>query len=144
MGARLGTLDAIEAALWRELLAAPRDRAHPWRTPVLATSDGDVGDARTVVVREIERESATLLIYTDRRAPKVAQATRRPLGTLVMWWPGTVVTLGSAQAHAGGTRLPVRAGAGQRARRRAGRARRACALRAARGEGAVDRLARTA
>ena len=84
-GARLESLEAIEAALWRELLAAPNDRAHPWRTPVLATTDGDVGDARTVVLREVDRTSATLLIYTDARATKVSHAMQHPLGTLVMW-----------------------------------------------------------
>jgi pyridoxamine 5'-phosphate oxidase len=87
MGARLGTLDEIEAAVWRELLAAPRDRTHPWRTPVLATTDGDIGDARTLIVRAIDRDSGTLLAYTDGRAQKVAQVTRHPLGTLVMWSP---------------------------------------------------------
>jgi pyridoxamine 5'-phosphate oxidase len=87
MGARLETLDAIEAAVWRELLAAPRDRIHPWRTPVLATTDGDIGDARTVVVRDVDRTSATLLVYTDSRAAKVTHAARHPLGTVVMWSP---------------------------------------------------------
>jgi pyridoxamine 5'-phosphate oxidase len=87
MGARLETLDAIEAALWHELQAAPRDRNHPWRTPVLATTDGDVGDARTVVVRDVDRAQGTLLVYTDARATKVAHAERHPLGTLVMWSP---------------------------------------------------------
>jgi pyridoxamine 5'-phosphate oxidase len=84
-GARLETLHAIEAALWHELLTAPHDRGHPWRTPVLATTDGDVGDARTVVVREVDRDRDTLLIYTDARATKVSHAMRHPLGTLVMW-----------------------------------------------------------
>ena len=46
---RLDSLPAIEAALWRELLAAPQDALHPWRTPVLATTDGELGDARTVM-----------------------------------------------------------------------------------------------
>ena len=54
MAARLDSLAAIEAALWRELGAAPRNGDHPWRTPVLATTDGEVGDARTVVLREID------------------------------------------------------------------------------------------
>lgn len=86
-GARLGSLDAIEAALWRELGAAPRDKAHPWRTPVLATTDGEFGDARTVVIRGSDAEARSLLLYTDARSPKTAQITAYPLGTLLMWSP---------------------------------------------------------
>lgn len=88
MSARLETLDAIEAALWRELQAAPHDKQHPWRTPVLATTDGEVGDARTVVVRELNQARAALLMYTDSRAGKVRQVAAHPRGTIVMWSPG--------------------------------------------------------
>ncbi len=87
MSTRLETLDAIEAALWRELLAAPRDKQHPWRAPVLATTDGAVGDARTVILRDADQAQTTLLVYTDARAGKVAQIAAHPLGTLVMWSP---------------------------------------------------------
>lgn len=87
MGARLESLAAIEAALWRELAAAPRDKAHPWRTPVLATTDGELGDARTVVIRSVDTEARTVLLYTDARSPKAAQIAAHPLGTLVLWSP---------------------------------------------------------
>ena len=88
MSTRLETLDAIEAALWRELQAAPRDKQHPWRTPVLATTDGEVGDARTVILREVDQAQAALLMYTDSRAGKVLQVAAHPRGTIVMWSPG--------------------------------------------------------
>jgi pyridoxamine 5'-phosphate oxidase len=87
LGARLESLAAIEAALWRELAAAPRDKAHPWRTPVLATTDGELGDARTVVIRSVDTEARTVLLYTDARSPKAAQIAAHPLGTLVLWSP---------------------------------------------------------
>jgi pyridoxamine 5'-phosphate oxidase len=87
MGERLASLDAIEAALWRELLRAPNEPGHAWRTPVLATTDGAAADARTVILREVDEARRELLIYTDARAPKVAQAMNHPLGTLVMWSP---------------------------------------------------------
>jgi pyridoxamine 5'-phosphate oxidase len=87
MNTRLESLAAIEAALWRELRAAPHDKQHPWRAPVLATTDGEAGDARTVILREVNSEQATLLIYTDARAAKVAQVAAHPLGTLVLWSP---------------------------------------------------------
>jgi pyridoxamine 5'-phosphate oxidase len=87
MTARLDSLAAIEDALWLELQSAPRDKQHPWRTPVLATTDGRIGDARTVVLRQASREQAQLLIYSDARSAKVAQARVHPEGTLVAWSP---------------------------------------------------------
>ena len=87
MSACLDSLPAIEDALWQHLLQAVDDKAHPWRTPVLATTDGDIGDARTVVLREADRDSATLRLYSDARSAKVAQLASHPVGTLVMWSP---------------------------------------------------------
>ncbi len=87
MPARLESLEAVERALWHELQAAPRDKQHPWRAPVLATTDGETGDARTVILREVNTARATLLMYTDARAAKVAQIATHPQGTLVLWSP---------------------------------------------------------
>ena len=84
---RLESLPAIEAALWRELQVAPRDKQHPWRAPVLATTDGDAGDARTVILREADADQRTLLMYSDARAGKVTQIAAHPRGTLVLWSP---------------------------------------------------------
>jgi pyridoxamine 5'-phosphate oxidase len=85
MADRLATLDEIEAAVAQELAAAVRHKGHPWRVGVLATTDGDIADARSVVLREWDAAHRTLLIYTDARSPKVAQLTAHPLGTLVLW-----------------------------------------------------------
>jgi pyridoxamine 5'-phosphate oxidase len=84
---RLDSLPAIEAALWRELLAAPQDALHPWRTPVLATTDGELGDARTVMLRAVNADKRQLTFFSDARAAKVAQLSAHPLGTLVLWSP---------------------------------------------------------
>ncbi|MCW5611172.1 MAG: pyridoxamine 5'-phosphate oxidase family protein [Rubrivivax sp.] len=84
---RLDALADIEAAVWRELAQAVRDRAHAWRLAVLATADGEGADARTVVLRDLDEAARTLLIYTDPRSPKAQQLDERPLGTLVVWSP---------------------------------------------------------
>lgn len=84
---RFDSLAVIEAALWRELASAPHDQQHPWRTPTLATTDGQIGDARTVVLRETDAAAKRLTIFSDARATKVAQLCAHPLGTLVMWSP---------------------------------------------------------
>jgi pyridoxamine 5'-phosphate oxidase len=84
---RLETLSEIEAAAWMELARAASDRSHGWRTPVLATVDGAAADARTVVLREVDASSHTLLFFSDSRAKKMRQSRARPEGTLVFWSP---------------------------------------------------------
>ncbi len=83
--ARLHSLPEIEAAIWRELTAAVRGRGHAWRLAVLATLDGNTADARSIVLRDIEIESHTLLMYTDARSGKAQQLAAHPQGTLVLW-----------------------------------------------------------
>ncbi len=82
---RLQTLAEIEAALWRELARAALDRQHDWRTPVLATADGTMADARTVVLRETDPEARELRFFTDARSAKVPQIGSQPQGLLVLW-----------------------------------------------------------
>jgi hypothetical protein len=84
---RLDSLGAIEAAVWRELAAAPRDLQHPWRTQVLATTDGQLADARTVVLRDSDSTLRRLTFFTDARAAKVTQLEAQPIGTMVAWSP---------------------------------------------------------
>ena len=87
--ARLATLPELEAALWRELSRAALDKHHEWRSPVLATLEsepgGDIADARTVVLREVDVEARVLRLFSDARAGKLAQLAAHPAGTLVMW-----------------------------------------------------------
>jgi hypothetical protein len=85
MAPRLDSLAAIEAAVWRELSAAPRNLQHAWRTQVLATVNGEHADARTVVLRHVDTGQRELTFFTDARAPKVSQLEARPAGTLVAW-----------------------------------------------------------
>ncbi len=82
---RRETLEGIEAVVVQELAAAARHKGHPWRVGVLATTDGDIGDARSVVLREWDEAQRVLLVYTDARSPKVAQLKAHPMGTLVLW-----------------------------------------------------------
>ncbi len=85
MTERLATLAAIEAEVWQQLVLATQDKQHEWRTPVLATVDGESVDARTVILREVDPQQKQLLSFTDDRAGKVAQLLRSPNGSMVMW-----------------------------------------------------------
>ncbi|MFO1326927.1 MAG: pyridoxamine 5'-phosphate oxidase [Rubrivivax sp.] len=82
---RLEDLDAIERALWSELARAPRERAHGWRVGVLATTDGQSADARSIVLRDVSPAERTLVFYADSRSPKVRQIEAYPAGTIVLW-----------------------------------------------------------
>jgi pyridoxamine 5'-phosphate oxidase len=84
---RIATLEAIEAAVWAELAAAPRNKQHPWRLAVLATRDGGGADARSIVLRDTDAATRSLIFYTDARSPKVRQFEAHPQGTLVLWSP---------------------------------------------------------
>lgn len=78
-------LTQLHQQIWDELQQAVALKAHPWRTPVLATRDGDGVDARTVVLRDANAEARRLMFYTDARSPKVAQLRQHPMATLVCW-----------------------------------------------------------
>ena len=84
---RLEQLAEIEARVWAELCSAPRDKQHPWRMGVLATTDGATGDGRSIVLREVDTERRSLMFYADTRSPKVDQFKRHPDGTIVLWAP---------------------------------------------------------
>lgn len=58
---------------WRRLATL----AGPWRTPVLASSDGEAGDARIVVLREVNAPERELVFFTDRRSRKQSQLAAR-------------------------------------------------------------------
>ena len=95
---RLSSLAAIEAEIWAELARACRDKTHAWRSPVLATvatvpaaASGAAtiaaGDARVVILREVDAAQRRLLVFTDARSEKAAQLREHPHGTLLMWSP---------------------------------------------------------
>lgn len=84
--ARLDTLPDIQDAVWRELGHAVRSKGHGWRVGVLATVDqAGAADARSVVLRDLDLQARTLLIYTDSRSPKAQQLQAQPQGMLVLW-----------------------------------------------------------
>ena len=83
--ARPQTLAEVETAVWRELAQAVRVNEHAWHLAVLASVDGPGADARSVVLRDLDEATRTLLMYTDARSPKAAQLAAHPQGTLVLW-----------------------------------------------------------
>ncbi|GCL63466.1 pyridoxamine 5'-phosphate oxidase family protein [Pseudaquabacterium pictum] len=84
---RLDDLTAIHQACWQQLAASTRDKAHAWRVMGLATVDGDVADLRSVVLREVDVDTRTLMFFTDARSSKVAQIRSQPQAALLFWSP---------------------------------------------------------
>lgn len=82
----LETPKEIQAQIWNELCRASLDRHHEWRTPVIATAtkDGAV-NARTVVLRHVNRDEELLEIYTDSRSSKFTELTQNPSAQFVFW-----------------------------------------------------------
>lgn len=82
----LETPKEIQAQIWNELCRASLDRHHEWRTPVIATAtkDGTV-NARTVVLRSVNRNEELLEIYTDSRSSKFTELSQNPSAQFVFW-----------------------------------------------------------
>ena len=72
---------------WQELARGVADRKHPARTPTLATLGADGPEARSVVLRRADPESAILEIHTDTASAKVAEIARDPRVALHVWIP---------------------------------------------------------
>lgn len=84
------TLDAHEVSnwIWKSLEA----HEGAWRTPVLATTDPDLGvDARTIVLRGADASEQELVFYTARDSDKVRQFTRDSRCSLVVFDPEHMV-----------------------------------------------------
>jgi pyridoxamine 5'-phosphate oxidase len=80
------TAEAIRERIWQELTRCTVDRHHEWRTPVLATIGLDgTPQARAVVLRQASEATQSLIIFTDRRTPKVAELAAQPAGMLTFW-----------------------------------------------------------
>jgi len=79
----------LSERIWSELERALTDRDHGWRTPVMASVDNQgLPQARTLVLRELDKDQWRLSAYTDHRSPKATQLRQRPHASLVFWSPG--------------------------------------------------------
>jgi len=69
------SLDKIPQQIWSLLGEAVADNGHPFRTPVIATSNKHGPEARIVVLRRIDAERRHLECHTDVRSGKISQLT---------------------------------------------------------------------
>lgn len=83
----MSDLAATLATAWDTLEAGIRDRTAPARHIVLATTSETGPEARILVLRGADRRAGTLTLHTDAATAKVAQLTRDPRATLLVWDP---------------------------------------------------------
>lgn len=81
------SLNGLLETVWTQIAEGPRDRNHPARHPVLATIGADGPEARTLVLRAVDREQQSLEFHTDTASPKVAQIADDARVALHFWIP---------------------------------------------------------
>ena len=72
------THEQVLSDVWSCLREGVKHGAHPFHTPVLATTNGDDPDLRTVVLRQVAAEQRLLLCHTDVRSPKFYALEKNP------------------------------------------------------------------
>lgn len=79
------TLDGLHDRMWQRLSRGVADHKSPSRQPTLATVRDGWPEARTVVLRAANRDTATLEVYTDLQSDKIASLRDAPRGALHVW-----------------------------------------------------------
>lgn len=84
------TLETLYAQAWHRLVRGVHDRHAPARHPTLATVSPDGWpQARTVVLRAVDRASSRLEIHTHLHSPKIADLKTKPVAAVHVWDPGS-------------------------------------------------------
>lgn len=81
-------LDSLFTNVWRDLVRASNDAKHSFRYPALATfQEGKVLSQRTVVLRKVQSENKSLLLYSDYRTQKISDLKINPVASLLFYNP---------------------------------------------------------
>lgn len=99
-------LELIPDEAWRRLEHAAGDPAHPMRLVTLATTDdADKPEARLMILRGADRDSARLWMHTNPHSPKLLHLRARPDICLITYDPADQVQIrvyGQASVHTQG------------------------------------------
>jgi len=87
-------LNTLFAEAWRRLVRGVHDRRAPARHPTLATvSPQNLPQLRTVVLRAVDTEAATVRLFTDLHSSKVSDLRTTPKAALHVWDNGARLQL---------------------------------------------------
>ena len=79
------TLPGVLDRAWALMIRGTRDEKHAARTPTLATMSDDGPQQRTLIMRKVDRETASITLYTDAATPKVQELKTDPRASLHIW-----------------------------------------------------------
>ncbi|MEM9828759.1 MAG: pyridoxamine 5'-phosphate oxidase family protein [Planctomycetota bacterium] len=68
---RPDALSKIDSLIWQSLAAGSASARHPWNLGNLITIRRNQPQARTVVIRKVDKQCRTLDLFTDRRSGKI-------------------------------------------------------------------------
>jgi pyridoxamine 5'-phosphate oxidase len=84
------SLPSLYDHAWQRLVRGVHDRRAPARHPTLATvSPEGQPQARTVVLRAVDRASGCLTVHTSLHSPKVHDLKRLPVAAVHVWDAGS-------------------------------------------------------
>ncbi|TVQ63955.1 MAG: flavin-binding protein [Phycisphaerales bacterium] len=88
------TLPDVLTDLWRRLERGATERRHPYHQPVVSSMGEDASPrSRTVVLRNADRDGASLVFHTDARSPKCAELRANTALTWTFYDPASKVQL---------------------------------------------------
>lgn len=91
-------LDAVLDQAWHLLIEGAARRHSPFHQGVLANLGVQGPDARYVVLRRAERETARLAFHSDRRSPKIRQLQNDPRASWCFFGEGVQLRLAGLAA----------------------------------------------
>ncbi|MEO1796104.1 MAG: pyridoxamine 5'-phosphate oxidase family protein [Pseudomonadota bacterium] len=87
------TLPGVLNRAWDLLIRGANDPKHPARTPTFATMSDDGPQARTLILREVDRAAGTATLFTDSATAKVRELSSEPRAALHIWDKGSQLQL---------------------------------------------------
>ncbi len=81
------TLELLLESIWTNLECVTDCATLPWGVPVLSNIGPHGPEARSVVLRHVDRNARTLTAFTDARSPKVAQLETDPQAVWTFYDP---------------------------------------------------------
>ncbi|MGB6035288.1 MAG: pyridoxamine 5'-phosphate oxidase family protein, partial [Cryomorphaceae bacterium] len=81
-------LESIRKLCIGQLARGVQKKNHPFREVAMATADG-APNIRMVILRKVESEPLSILVYTDSRSDKIAELGVSPYASFLFWHPSS-------------------------------------------------------
>lgn len=81
-------LDTIKRICIGQLSRGVEKKSHPFRQVAMATADG-APNIRMVILRKVESDPVSILVYTDNRSDKLSELGASPYASFLFWHPSS-------------------------------------------------------